>query len=110
MNTTRAAVQTEAREIEIRELPVPEAVNDGEALLRLEGRGICGADYERYEGGMDGSGLFEYPLIVGHEPVGRIEEIGADAAEQWGVEMGEDAFHITVTPRAGHSNRTASGT
>lgn len=97
MNSARAAVQTAARELELREFDLPESIGDGEALLRVEGCGICGADYERYTGGMDDSDLFEYPVIVGHEPVGRIEQIGADASERWGVSEGD---RVAVEPFA----------
>ena len=97
MTTTRAAVQTAARELEIRDLPVPNSVGGGEALVRVEGCGVCGADYERYEGEMDDSGLFEYPVVLGHEPVGVVEEIGADASDRWGVDAGD---RIAVEPFA----------
>jgi threonine dehydrogenase-like Zn-dependent dehydrogenase len=93
----RAAVQTAARELELREFDISETVGDGEALLRLEGCGVCGADYERYEGGMDDSDLFEYPVVVGHEPVGRIEQIGSDASQRWGVKEGD---RVAVEPFA----------
>jgi threonine dehydrogenase-like Zn-dependent dehydrogenase len=97
MTTTRAAVQTAARELELRDLDVPDSVAAGEALVRVEGCGICGADYERYEGEMDDSGLFEYPVVLGHEPVGVVERIGADAADRWGVDVGD---RIAIEPFA----------
>jgi threonine dehydrogenase-like Zn-dependent dehydrogenase len=97
MVTTRAAVQTAARELELRDLEVPSTIEDGEALVRVEGCGLCGADYERYDGEMDDSGLFEYPVILGHEPVGRIEQIGEDAAKRWGVDEGD---RIAIEPFA----------
>jgi threonine dehydrogenase-like Zn-dependent dehydrogenase len=97
MTTMRAAVQTAAREVELRELDVPDGVGSGEALVRVEGCGICGADYERYLGEMDDSGLFEYPVVLGHEPVGVIEEIGTDASDRWGVATGD---RIAIEPFA----------
>lgn len=97
MTTTRAAVQTAARELEIRDLPVPADIGDGEALVRVEGCGICGADYERYVGEMDDSGLFEYPVVLGHEPVGVVEEIGNDASDRWNVSVGD---RIAIEPFA----------
>lgn len=97
MKTTRAAVQTAAREVAIRDLDVPDDVGAGEALVRVEGCGICGADYERYDGGMDDSGLFEYPVVLGHEPVGRIERIGVDARDRLGVEAGD---RVAIEPFA----------
>lgn len=97
MTTTRAAVQTAARELEIRSLDVPDRIGESEALVRVEGCGICGADYERYIGEMDDSGLFEYPVVLGHEPVGVVEEIGADASDRWNVAVGD---RIAVEPFA----------
>ncbi len=46
---TLAMVQTGPRALEPRDLPVPEIGDDG-ALLRIEACGICGSDYEQYEG------------------------------------------------------------
>jgi len=46
---------------------------------------------------MDDSDLFEYPIVVGHEPVGRIEQIGSDASEHWGVMEGD---RVAVEPFA----------
>ncbi len=97
MTTTRAAVQTAARELEFRDLDLPDGVDSGEALVRVEGCGICGADYERYLGDMDESDMFEYPVVIGHEPVGVIEKIGADARDRWGVGAGD---RIAIEPFA----------
>ena len=46
---TLAMVQTGPRALEPRDLPVPE-IDDDSALLRVEACGICGSDYEQYEG------------------------------------------------------------
>ena len=32
---------------------------------------------------------FRYPLVLGHEPVGVVEQIGPVAARRWGVEAGD---------------------
>jgi threonine dehydrogenase-like Zn-dependent dehydrogenase len=74
------------RDIRPGELPVPEIAADGDdALLRVEACGICGSDYEQYEGALK----VPYPVIPGHEPVGVIEAIGARAADRWGVAKGD---------------------
>jgi threonine dehydrogenase-like Zn-dependent dehydrogenase len=39
--------------------------------------GICGSDVDQYDGKLNG--LLSLPTIPGHEPVGIIEDIGADA-------------------------------
>jgi threonine dehydrogenase-like Zn-dependent dehydrogenase len=81
---TLAMVQTEPRKLEARELPIPE-IGDDDALLRLEACGICGSDYEQYEGVL----RTPMPVIPGHEPVGIIERIGDTAAQRWGVDVGD---------------------
>ena len=81
---TLAMVQTGPRALEPRDLPVPEIGDDG-ALLRIEACGICGSDYEQYEGML----RTPMPVIPGHEPLGRIEAIGDAAAKRWGVDQGD---------------------
>ena len=77
-------VLTGPRRLEPRELPVPEIGDDG-ALLRVEACGICGSDYEQFEGVL----RTPTPVIPGHEPVGIVEEIGDRAARRWGVDVGD---------------------
>ena len=45
---------------------------------------MCGSDVEQYRGTFVANGIFRYPLIPGHEPIGRIVDIGPDAARAWG--------------------------
>ena len=82
--TTFAMVLTAPRRLEPRDLPVPEIGDDG-ALLRVEACGICGSDYEQFEGVL----RTPVPVIPGHEPVGVIEAIGDRAARRWGVDVGD---------------------
>jgi threonine dehydrogenase-like Zn-dependent dehydrogenase len=61
-----------------------------DALLRIEACGICGSDYEQYEGAMPPHEDYTpYPVIPGHEPLGLVEQIGARARERWGVGEGD---------------------
>jgi threonine dehydrogenase-like Zn-dependent dehydrogenase len=82
----RAAVQTGARQIEIREFPRPVIGPDDGGLLRVEACGICGSDVEQYKGSMGGRWL---PMVPGHEPLGIIEEVSDRAAARWGVQPGD---------------------
>lgn len=91
--TARAIVQTGPGALEERALPLPEIGVD-DALLRIEACGICGSDYEQYEGALPA----RYPVIPGHEPVGRIAEIGAQAAERWGVTEGDRVCVEALAP------------
>ena len=52
----------------------------------MEACGICGSDYEQYQGIMPN---LPFPLIPGHEPVGILVEIGEVAARRWGVAQGD---------------------
>jgi threonine dehydrogenase-like Zn-dependent dehydrogenase len=83
-------VQTAARTLEARTFPVPE-VGDDDALLRVEACGICGSDCEQFAGVLP----IRLPVIPGHEPLGRIERIGRNAARRWGVREGD---RVVVEP------------
>lgn len=93
MSTCRAVVQTGPRSLELREMPLPE-IGPDDALLRIEACGICGSDYEQYEGVLPA----RYPVIPGHEPVGRIDRIGDRAAERWGVRQGDRVCVEALAP------------
>lgn len=63
-----------------REIPRPEA---GEALVRITAASICGSDISAFRG--HGQSV-PYPLILGHEAVGVIEEIGEN---EGGLQKGD---------------------
>lgn len=81
-----AAVAIDTLRTELRRFPLPE-VGPDDALLRIEICGICGTDWEIYRRQSRGRGLG--PLILGHENVGHIAEIGDRAAARWGVRRGD---------------------
>lgn len=88
--TMKAAVFVEPGRIALKERPVPR-VGPRDALLRVTTTTICGTDVHILKG--------EYPvvpgLIVGHEPVGVIEELG-DAVT--GYEVGQRVIAGAITP------------
>src|SRR6267142_1275677 len=87
--TVRAVVLTKPKTLEAREFPRP-AIGADDALLRIEACGICGSDYEQYEGAQPPHEDYTpYPVIPGHEPLGVIEEIGGRARTRWGVSEGD---------------------
>ncbi len=96
-------VQTAPRQLELREVPIPEIDDDG-ALLRVEACGICGSDAEQYNGVIP----VRMPVIPGHEPLGTIAEIGGRAAKRWGVKVG-DRVAVEAIIRCGHCRDCLSG-
>jgi 2-desacetyl-2-hydroxyethyl bacteriochlorophyllide A dehydrogenase len=88
--TMRAAVFHAPDDIRIEDVPRPRP-GPGEALIRVTLTTICGTDVHILKG--------EYPvepgLIVGHEPVGVIEELGPGVI---GYEVGERVLVGAITP------------
>ncbi len=79
-----AMVQTAKRELTRMDVAIPE-IDEDSAIIRIEACGICGSDYEQFEGVLN----TPMPVIPGHEPLGVIEKIGDRAARRWGVDMGD---------------------
>jgi D-arabinitol dehydrogenase (NADP+) len=69
----KAVNYTAPRTFRVEELPDPEPQH-GEVVLRTAATGICGSDVHIHEGNFFGA----YPLIPGHEIVGRVELLGPD--------------------------------
>lgn len=100
MPTASAAVQTGDRTIEMQQLDIPTTLAPGEALLRVEGSGMCGSDVEQYHGVAAAKGLMTYPGIPGHEIVGRIDRITDEASQRWRVDVGTRVA-VVGGPRCG---------
>jgi len=87
MKTTRAMVLTGPRQLELQEFVLPETGED-DGLLKLELIGVCGSDPGIYNGKTRGAPR-PFPIILGHEIVGRVEKMGARASKRHGVEEGD---------------------
>lgn len=99
---------TGAREIEVERFPLP-VVGDDDGLMRVEACGICGADYPVFAaGGTQGVLGIRPPVILGHEIVGRVEELGTSARERWDVEPGDRIVVERWIP-CGHCERCYRG-
>ena len=83
----RAAVFTGDSRVEVREFPNPEPPEGG-AVLRVEAVGLCGSDVAQFEG-IKNDPRAVFPVVPGHEIVGRIEQLGAHGAERLGVAEGD---------------------
>ena len=90
MKKMRALVFHDKNDIRVDEVPQPRA-GVGEAVIRITLTTICGTDLHILRG--------EYPvkpgLIIGHEPVGVIEELGAGVT---GFEIGDRVLVGAITP------------
>ena len=77
---------TAAHRIELRDFPLPE-IDDDDGLLRIELAGVCGSDIHHWDG--HSAVCRNVPALLGHEIVGRIEQVGAAAATRWEVDVGD---------------------
>lgn len=100
LSMMKALVFRGKRQIGLEEVPIPRA-GYGEAVIRVTLTTICGTDLHIVRG--------EYPvkpgLILGHEPVGVIHEIGPGVT---GYEIGERVLVGAITP-CGQCNFCLSG-
>ncbi len=95
-----AAVLTGLRSFAMREFDIPD-IKPGEGLLRVEASGLCASDYNQYVGGFQGSPYAQFPMIPGHEVLGHVERLGAEAARIWNVKEGDRVVVEAVVP-CGH--------
>jgi 2-desacetyl-2-hydroxyethyl bacteriochlorophyllide A dehydrogenase len=77
--TCRAAVFQGDRTYEVREFAVPDPPPGG-AVLQVEAVGLCGSDVAQYEGIELVPGASTFPVVPGHETVGRVVKLASDAA------------------------------
>ncbi|MFB8370970.1 zinc-binding dehydrogenase [Pseudarthrobacter sp. NPDC055928] len=78
--TSRAAVLAKhGEELEIRDIPVPQELEAGALLVKVEAATICGSDLHLWDGSLGGSQGVDLPVIPGHEMVGSIVAFGPGA-------------------------------
>src|SRR5207344_2279088 len=91
MKTMKAVVFKGKDRIAVEEVPKPRP-RAGEAVIRITTTTICGTDVHIVRG--------EYPvkpgLVIGHEPVGVIEELGAGLEHEYRV--GQRVIAGAITP------------
>lgn len=104
LRTVAAAVAVGPLRTEMRDLPVP-AIGPDEGLLAVEACGLCGTDWDFYT---RRRGAHLGPLILGHEIVGRVVAVGAQAAERWKVSEGDRVAVEEFLP-CGHCEFCVSG-
>jgi L-iditol 2-dehydrogenase len=67
---------TGIRKFELRQVPVPEIINETDVLIRIKTVGVCGSDIHYFTTGRIGSQIVEFPFTIGHEAAGIVEQIG----------------------------------
>jgi D-arabinose 1-dehydrogenase-like Zn-dependent alcohol dehydrogenase len=83
---TCAAVLTEhGGPLELTELPLPEDLEPGAALVRISCATLCGTDVEIWSGKMSFPGML--PLVLGHEMVGEVVAVGDGARDALGRQL-----------------------
>ncbi len=73
------AVQiAEPNQLKIIDMEKPAVDDVNNVLVRMTAAGICGSDVGIYHGT---NAAATYPRIIGHEMVGRVEEVGKNATK-----------------------------
>ena len=86
MTTTPSAVLVAPEVFEVREFARP-TIGADDGLLEIELAGVCGSDVLHWGG--HSAVRHKLPAILGHEIVGRIEQVGQQAAQRWNVLPGD---------------------
>ncbi|MEO8423804.1 MAG: alcohol dehydrogenase catalytic domain-containing protein [Actinomycetota bacterium] len=84
----RAAFMTDVNAVRVGEAEEPKLDPRG-AILKVEACGICGTDARTF---FNGDPKAPVPWVLGHEPVGTLAEVGADADLPPGVAEGDRVF------------------
>ncbi|KZV65466.1 NADP+-dependent D-mannitol dehydrogenase [Peniophora sp. CONT] len=79
--TMKALWYNKPQDFEIKQVPIPQP-KDNEVLLKVTACGVCGTDGHIH----DGEFISTFPLIPGHEAIGKVVEMGKDVK---GFEMGD---------------------
>lgn len=119
-STTRAAVLTAHGEpLTLQNLPLPEVLEPGAALVRIACTTLCGTDIEIWSGAMSFPGML--PMVLGHEMVGEVVAVGDGAHDTlgralkpgdrigWSESTCGECFGCTVLREPVHCSRRGYG-
>src|SRR5207302_1077233 len=73
LSAMKAAMLHGPRDLRVERVREPRPA-PGEAIVRITAAGLCGTDYEIWSGARP----VAYPRVMGHELVGRVEEVAPD--------------------------------
>jgi threonine dehydrogenase-like Zn-dependent dehydrogenase len=94
MTTARACVLEQFKApLQLRRFALPPKIEPGAALVRTEMAGICGTDVHLWKGELP----ISLPIILGHETVGRIEQLGDGLERDWNGEPLRVGDRVTWT-------------
>ena len=80
VSTSRAAVLAQFEQpLELRDFPLPDALEPGAALVRVSMAGVCGTDVHLWKGQLP----IPLPVILGHETAGVIQTLGEGLMRDW---------------------------
>ncbi len=107
----RAAELTAPLTFRLTDMPI-EDPGPGEVQVRIQAVGVCGSDLHAYSEGAVGSTPNVYPMVLGHEPAGRIVKTGAGvtglaAGDRGALEPALYCYHCEFC-LSGHHNVCAN--
>jgi L-iditol 2-dehydrogenase len=79
---------TAVNDVEVDDLPEP-TLDGSAAILKIESCGICGTDARTF---FHGDPRAPLPWVLGHEPVGVLEEVASDVNLPEGIRAGDRVF------------------
>src|SRR5690349_15705891 len=83
---TKAAVLTEhGAALSPRDLPLPDELEPGAALVRITCTTLCGTDVHLWSGQMTFPGML--PMVLGHEMAGEVVAVGDGTTDTFGKEI-----------------------
>lgn len=94
MKARQALLPEQGGTFEIWETEVP-APKTGELLVRQELCGVCATDAHMWQGRLPGT---LYPIVLGHEPIGVVEALGAGIEEDSGGRKVAVGDRVYVAP------------
>src|SRR5579859_4024960 len=84
MAITESMVLEAPEKLAMRSFDIPD-IGPDEGLLEVELAGICGTDWKTFHGKLS----YPMPLILGHEILGRLAQVGSRLSERTGLTEGE---------------------
>ncbi len=84
---------TPARGLELKDVPMP-IVGINDVLIQVERTGICGTDLHIYEWDAWAAKTVPTPLVIGHEFVGRIVQVGDNVTDFFPGEVVSGEGHV----------------